>query len=786
MRGVSRRPSPVTARPSRPRRASVIAAVLLGAGLIAGPGGPARAAGTDASTVIDRTFIDAAFVDRPGNETPDLLTIALDESTFGLVHIALLRRETAWTIQAQVAADLSASFDGGTPWLVQLGPGSFEIIAGTNDQGTVVTHVQVAAGALAVDPPTVLALSTTDAGAADVTGDGAPDLVLAGYLGAGTTDCPPAALAAISGQDSTLAFLHPLQLPGVTNKVRLAGAALGEWDDVPGIDLLANVFETCVSVLDNVEPHHLTVIRLNDGAVVADHLTPVPEMLTASPWPSKPLVLDVDGDGRNEALIATEAGLQIVDPSDGFRSVPIPGLRAVPIAARSTPGAPGMSVSWLDSTGDASHESFGTARVVRVDGRIQVAQRSVQPFPEGSASDARDAALSLENAAYSQQPLYAPLGDIDADGCADIVIPLAWIGCGSEPRPGPSWLATRPLGLVGPSSDRRVLVAAGLDWFPYSGGGGSVPSPAAAAPAGAWRSGASGRFVLVEVPLSAITSGSSIAVGQPQIGRTASQDGVIELRWPPGTHLLVRAAPVTETIPATHSSSLTTRAGFLHTDVPDGEFSGLVIPDDSGGAGGTPSSTSWRFDLLGNVRTPEGASVESWIVTAAALDATGALSDPVQASASIDRVAPSASLDAPPLSLPWPFGTSLHGRTEAGASVSLPGASPVVVGPDGAFELPTQLAPWPQAIEVSVTDPAGNVGLAHVTAMGGADLQGVPWPAIGALLVLIGAGLSSVRGVRRRRPTVGGVNPVNPTAAPDGDHVAVIEELSSGRIGSRD
>ena len=109
-----------------------------------------------------------------------------------------------------------------------------------------------------------------------------------------------------------------------------------------------------------------------------------------------------------------------------------------------------------------------------------------------------------------------------------------------------------------------------------------------------------------------------------------------------------------------------------------------------------------------------------------------------------------------------------------------------MVGSDGSFELPTQLAPWPQAIEVTVTDPAGNVGLAHVTAMGGADLQGVPWPAIGALLVLIGAGLSSVRGVRRRRPAVSAANPVNPVGAPDGDHVAVIEELSSGRIGSRD
>src|SRR6478752_2099534 len=133
MRGVSRRPSPVTVRPRRPWRGSAIAAVLLGAGLIAGPGGPVRAADAGTSPVLDRPFIDAAFVDRPG-ATPDLLTLALDESTFGLVHIALLRRQTTWTIQAQAAADLSASFDGGTPWLIQLGAGSFEMIAGTNDQ----------------------------------------------------------------------------------------------------------------------------------------------------------------------------------------------------------------------------------------------------------------------------------------------------------------------------------------------------------------------------------------------------------------------------------------------------------------------------------------------------------------------------------------------------------------------------------------------------------------------------------------------------------------------------
>ena len=130
-------------------------------------------------------------------------------------------------------------------------------------------------------------MSTSDAGAADVTGDGAPDLVLAGYVGTGTTDCPPVALAVVSGQDSTLAFLQPIELPGVKNNPRLAGAALGEWDNVPGIDLLANVYETCPSLPDYGEPHHLVVIRLSDGVVLVDRATSKDETASANPWPSQ-------------------------------------------------------------------------------------------------------------------------------------------------------------------------------------------------------------------------------------------------------------------------------------------------------------------------------------------------------------------------------------------------------------------------------------------------------------------------------------------------------------------
>ena len=154
----------------------------------------------------------------------------------------------------------------------------------------------------------------------------------------GTTDCPPLALAVVSGLDSTLAFLQPIALPGVKNNVRLAGAALGEWDAVPGIDLLANVFETCLSASDAVR-------AASPGRHPAERWgrRRGPRDLSAGdghrgPWGSKPLVLDVDDDGRNEAVIATETGLRIIDPSDDWRSVPIPGPRAVPLAARSDGG----------------------------------------------------------------------------------------------------------------------------------------------------------------------------------------------------------------------------------------------------------------------------------------------------------------------------------------------------------------------------------------------------------------------------------------------------------------
>jgi hypothetical protein len=150
-----------------------------------------------------------------------------------------------------------------------------------------------------------------------------------------------------------------------------------------------------------------------------------------------------------------------------------------------------------------------------------------------------------------------------------------------------------------------------------------------------------------------------------------------------------------------------------------------------------------------------GTLADRWTVTIAALDPSGALSDPVQATAILDRTAPPLTMETPMLTPPWPFGATLHGSSEAGASVSLPGAVAVSAGPDGSFELPAQLAPWPQTLEVTAVDLAGNKAVSKVSVMGGADVRGLPWAAIGAVVLLIGVVLSSIRGVRRRQPAAG-------------------------------
>jgi len=163
----------------------------------------------------------------------------------------------------------------------------------------------------------------------------------------------------------------------------------------------------------------------------------------------------------------------------------------------------------------------------------------------------------------------------------------------------------------------------------------------------------------------------------------------------------------------------------------------------------------------------------------ATLDSMGAVSDPVSATVVWDVVAPTVSAETPLVTAPWPFEGSIHGTSEAGTQVRADGGPPVVVGSDGTFDVGVQLAPWPQTIELSSTDPSGNVGTAEVSVMGGVDLRQFPWPAIGTVFVIVAVFASSLRGRR-------GVQQIATIEVADGEHLPVIEELSTGRIPPRD
>ena len=129
----------------------------------------------------------------------------------------------------------------------------------------------------------------------------------------------------------------------------------------------------------------------------------------------------------------------------------------------------------------------------------------------------------------------------------------------------------------------------------------------------------------------------------------------------------------------------------------------------------------------------EGSMAEHWAVSAVALDGRGEPSPVSSAIVVYDQTAPAITLDTPMVSPPWPFEARITGKSEPGVTVRSGDGPAVTVGPSGAFEIPTNLAPWPQSIHVVATDASGNATPADVSIMGGVDLRPLPWPAIAAV-----------------------------------------------------
>ena len=759
MAGVSRHPSPASGPASRRWRAFVGAAALaVGLSLTARTPVPAAAA-DDGASVLERTYVDVAFVPGPG-PTPDLLTLGFDDLDQSVVKASLLRRATDWTSIADATVSLLPANDGSAPWLVALGPDRYAVIS-TGENATSVTPITVVAGAdpgLRVVEPATITLQTTDAGVADVDADGTAELVLMGNQGVyqdGVCLTPAIAVLPIADLSTAADVVRPIKASGKVPFARAGGAALGEWDGKPGVDLLVNAWDGCTNSPEEVvEHHHLVAIRLADGSTTADRPTSDQEMATAAPAGIQPTVVDVDGDGRNEAILATDTGFTIVDPVDRWRATAIGAASAVVIAATQS-AVGGASVVWIQQSSDPQVAAIGTASIARTGGSVRVKEAALRPVPDASTLELQSAHLRLQSSAYGQQRQVL-LTDVDGDGCDDIIAPVITIGCnGTGPiRHDRSWIGSRPLEVVGNGDDRRLLVAAAIDWYPYNGGP-QAPAPAASQPPGAWRSGYSyNRFALAEVPLGSTGAAQVASVAAPTVDHLVSKDGVVEVRWKQGTHLLFRIRPLRPTATAFDADRIQTPEGFLYTEGQEGEVAAAAeafLPPSSDGGSGTRVQ---QIDLRTQMADPEGGLVDRWMITVAALDATGALSEPVQGTALYDVAAPALDAGTPSVTPPWPFTAGLRGTSEPGVSVSLRGGEAVTVGPTGAFELPTQLAPWPQTLEVTAVDLAGNETTKELSIMGGIDIRPLPWPAMLVGLLLVGVVLSSLRGVRGTRPSL--------------------------------
>jgi len=749
------------------------------------------------ANVLDVPITDAALVDRGPGQPPDVLTLTYDVPDHSRAKLALLRRTDRWVAQSEQTFDLPADFDLYTLWLMQLSPTRFVAIANTNAGTSQLTTVSVAeadSGAITVGEPVAFPIAAVGGGMTDVDGDGRTELVLAGTIDGFNNECQRAAVAVLS-VDGPPAIrrngLLRLNTAAGQAMAYFSGMALGHWDTRPGTDLLANAYE-CGAPKQLPDTHHVLAIRLADLKVIKDLPTSDVDMNIAQPLSNPPAVIDVDHDGLNEALVVTSVGLRVIDPEDGWRINPFgTDLQAIVAAVDGPDRTSGTSLVQLHSLDEPTGAGVTITRLTRVDGTIRIEERFRQPLDWMNDETMSAAVAYLRDSAWTDQPPVT-MTDVDGDGCPDLLAPRVFIGCMATGaiEPAPTWTATRPVTVVATGLGRALLVADGLDW--YAGfSGPTAPSPAAVHPIGAWRSAMSSRFILAEVPIGDVGASPRIptpTVARPTIVRAATQDGHVEMERPAGTRLLGRIVAYSEGTPAPSQPEYLTPNGFLLRESNGNEWFGATWSLNSNGnpaAAGAPGfgsgGGSESLDLRTNLSGFDAGPPIGWVVTVAALDASGTISTPVQRAAVIDTAAPPLRVDVPFTSAPWPLTGALHGVSEPGASITLVGGPTVTAGPDGAFDVPLQLAPWPQTYDLTARDEAGNETASPVSVMGGVDLRGLPWPAIGVVLVLVAVFLSSIRGVR------GGPRQVRPFAVDiDDENATVIEELSIGRIDRRD
>ena len=722
------------------------------------------------SNPLDRPIVDLALVDGGPGVPPLLVTIDTADLPGGTVRVSLLRRAAGWEVIGSKIRALSGSTDAAeTPWLIELGPGSFALVSVSHAlDTTTLLPVRVRTPGsrpnLELGEPVGLAAAVDDAGAIDVDGDGGNELVVAmAATHRGDGVCQSSSIRVLDGSS----FAPRAEWP--VPDMRLAGGALGEWDGRPGGDLLAYVYGNCPAGPDSVQRLGIIAIRLLDGSPISA-MPPMDPRDRGTP-PGVPLVADLDGDGRNEVVIRDGASLVLLEPardwarSEISRGDVLPVIAAGPVAR----GDAGTLV-WINHERPADGLVISVGMVTRSpDGSFAITADELdlaEVAPDRRARLVR----SMRDLAVAQAPPQGWRGDIDGDRCQEILAPLLTVECDGDPagadvvRIGALWFATRPVALYDVVDNRELLVAASVEWGSTAGGP-VTATPAASGAPGAWRHGPSSSFALSEVRASDAIYFGRYPVPRPTIERIAVRGQATDFPGFTGARVLVRVTGTRPDDPPPAEAS--TLSAFLSDPPAPGELVTIVrIPVPTGAESGRDGS--FVRVSLADLSAADGRPAEGWIVTIAQLNDWGEIAGPIRAAVERDLSGPSLAVEVPFLSPPWPLEATVSGRSEPDVEIRGGSDGRVTTDGRGGFEIRTRLAPWPQTVELTAIDESGNATTMRFSLVGGVDYRAFPWPAILVLTMLLGAAFS----------TAGRLQPIRDVRySPEDDPAAEMEDL---------
>lgn len=788
-----------------------VAALLVGAsaGIAVRAADPANGAGSGAGAsgdplggpFVDVALVSAGLPDADGVAPWLVVVRPPDPHEPGTVHVALLIRDAVrWSVAGTLDVPTGLAV-AGPGWLVPLG-GSFGLLSVDADAGrTSVVILEPGAASIRQVGSITIPLVANRAGSADVDGDGSSELVLARSPSERSDGvCPGTRLVVLDGRAGTI------RSEATVLGLRLDGGAVGRIGG-RGMGLVAYGTRSCGGGPARPWPDEVVAVDLVSGRTTAQFDLQEAPTLLAALGPRIPLLVDLDGDGIDEAVVRDGSATVVLDPArDWGRDVVLEG--GIPLAVTGGPERPRLLAVYEPGNALNRGPRIDLLALGRLGSGGAAVRRALAALPlrVDPADSTTVPAIARATDPAAPPPIW--VGDLGGEGCPALLLPQATFlqcGTGDDPdrwtsRAGPGWAATTPLAAYGERGSRRLLVAAGLDWS-ASAGGVVAPAPAAATSVerAGWRLGPTGPFALEELDAGDVSYFTAFPVPATDIDPTVGglDNPEVIVGGTAGDRIFVRiraegvtapdpdAAPGT---PATATPDSAAAMAFLSDPPPVGFGFARLIPVPAGStAGANPGAVRLPLPLAAPTTGGVGSDGETpvlpagWSVEVVAVNAYGEISRVVRGRAEIDRVGPNVVVDVPLLSVPWPFSVPIHGVAEPGARLRLGDGPAVDAAMNGAFELRAQLAPWPQTIVIRAVDQRGNETVRSVSVVGGLDYRRLPWQTILVAGMLLGAAITTWRGPGplTRRLEAATVSSAPRSAGTGREEVGEIEDLPS-------